>query len=390
MPAESSHPHPSALADWQTGLEKELATLADRHLLRRLRRDEGVDFTSNDYLDLNGSGRLAALLAELTVAHIGKTGSTGSRLLRGHDAAFEAAETRFAAYTGQPAALLFQSGYAANLGALQALVGGRDLVFCDRLCHASLLDGVRLSGARRYYYEHDDPDDLAAKLAKYPAPLGGRRWVISETVFSMDGDRPDLHKLCAVAEAYDALLYLDEAHAIGLYGPGGAGRVREAELTDRVAVTVYPCGKAPGLMGAFVCGAPALKELLINRSRSFIFSTAQPPLLAALLDRVIQLLPGPDMEAARRRVFELADTLRKGLQAAGLRTLGDSQIVPVLAGDEERALAWMEACRTAGLDVRAIRPPSVPPGGSRLRITVQAGRTPEEIQRLIDVLAAGA
>ena len=382
-----SSPSPDALEAWQGELSGELERLTARHLSRQLRPGQGLDFTSNDYLGLNTRGTLRDLLERRLANWSGPVGSTGSRLLRGHAEAFDRAEGDFARWTGHPAALLLHSGYAANLGVLPALVGGRDHVFCDRLAHASLLDGIRLSGARRYYYDHDDPVDLTAKLKQYPPRKGGRAWIVSETVFSMDGDLPDIAGLARTAREHGALLYLDEAHAIGMFGPHGAGRVAEAGLQAEVAVAVYPCGKAPGLMGAFVCGTEVLRSFLVNRCRSLIFSTAQPPLLAALLTDVIRLMATPEVARDREHVLDLARTLRAGLGKVGIATRGDSMIVPVIAGSEERALAWSRSCADNGLDARAIRPPSVPAGGSRLRITINATHTPGDIERLLNVLA---
>ena len=378
---------------WLGDLSRELSDLREAHRLRSLKEGTGrLDFASNDYLSLNADGRLEGMLRELAGEWKGPVGSTGSRLIRGHHSAFDRAQDAFARYTGHSAALLFHSGYAANVGTLQALLTNRDRVFCDRLCHASLLDGIRMSGARRHYFAHNDLDDLARQLDKYSRAAGkgdprGRDWIVSETLFSMDGDSPDLPAMAEIAEAKGALLYLDEAHAVGVLGPGGAGLVTAANLTERVAVTVYPCGKAPGLMGAVVCGAPELRDYLINRARSFIFSTAQPPLLAALLADVIELLGTDEMEARRRKLKGLGDDLRARLKAGGLDTGASSaQIVPVILGSEERALRVAAACAEAGMDARAIRPPSVPADGSRLRITLQANHSTEDIRELAELL----
>ena len=408
-----------SMNNWLEQLESQLQDLEHGRLLRALKPHEGrLDFSSNDYLSLNASGRIQRMLADIVAGRPcpGPVGSTGSRLIRGHYAEFEEAEDKFARYVGQPGALLFHSGYAANLGALQALVNGRDNVFCDRLAHASLLDGIRLSGARRRYFNHNDLNDLEAKLKKYgqraragtrantrttgmsanarephadvlAAPGRGRDWIVTESIFSMDGDSPDLPALCEIAERFDALIYLDEAHAIGIVGPGGAGLARAQGVSGRIAVTVFPCGKAPGLMGAFVCGPSPLKSFLINHARSFIFSTAQPPLLARLLRDIIDLLVTDEMNTARAHVQRLAGMLRERLRGAGFDVLkSDSQIVPAVVGSESRALELAQKCRSAGLDVRAIRPPSVPAGTSRLRITIQAAHRPEDIEELATTL----
>ncbi|MEQ9366469.1 MAG: 8-amino-7-oxononanoate synthase, partial [Leptospirales bacterium] len=353
--------------------------------------------------------------AEISAAEsrsVASIGSTGSRLIRGHYPAFETAEADFARYVGAPAALLFHSGYAANTGALPAVVAPRDTVFCDRLCHASLLDGIRLSGARRHYFRHNDLADLETQLRKYGGttdetdetgdavarkrPAGDatrtqtkRHWIVTEAVFSMDGDSPDLQALCDLAERYDACVYLDEAHSIGMTGADGAGLAAQAGVVDRVAVNVFPCGKAPGLMGAFVCGAPELKELLVNRARSFIFSTSQPPHLARLLSLVIAWLQSDEARRARVHARQLADELRDKLKARGFDTgTSTTHIVPIITGGEARALELSARCREAGLDVRAIRPPTVPKGKSRLRVILQADHTSADLNELIAVLTA--
>lgn len=372
---------------WREELRRKLEALKSSGLLRSLRPAGGrIDFCSNDYLGLNSSGRLHAMLQEIIAGDAGPVGSCGSRLVRGHYEEFNAAEEAFARFTDHESALLFHSGYAANLGTMQALFSARDRIFCDRLCHASLLDGIRISGARRRYFQHNDFDHLESLLRRKRIPPGGRDWIVIESVYSMDGDRPDLGDAMEIAERHDALLYVDEAHAVGILGPGGAGLVAGAG-SSRIAVTVYPCGKAPGLMGAFVCGSVDLRETLINRARSFVFSTAQPPLLARLLADVIALLPTEELELAREKNRVGGVLLRDLLRRNGFETAGGvSHIIPLPVGTEERAVRLEQACLEAGIDVRAIRPPSVPAGGSRLRLTVQAGRSAEEIERLVEAL----
>ena len=294
---------------WNQFLEKELLGLQKNNRLRILdsKRHSLIDFASNDYLSLNTSGRLRSILKDVLVNYDGPIGSTGSRLICGHYDSFETAESDFARFTGHESALLFHSGYAANTGVLQALFSPGDTVFCDRLAHASLLDGIRLSGANRRYFLHNDLEDLDKRLAahntkKSKAAGRTRSWIVTESIFSMDGDTIKLGHYADIAEKYGALLLLDEAHAVGITGPGGAGLAAASGIQKRIAVTVYPMGKAPGLMGAFVCGSATLKQYLINRARSFIFSTAQPPFMGTLLSRVIALLPSQEMEDARSRI----------------------------------------------------------------------------------------
>ncbi len=261
------------------------------------------------------------------------------------------------------------------------VLSGRDTVFCDRLCHASILDGIRLSGARRYYFEHNDLGHLEEQIKKRLDQRAANVWVITESVFSMDGDSPDLAGLAALSARHDLLLYLDEAHAIGVIGQRGEGLAASLGLQNQFAVTVYPCGKAPGVGGAFVCGTKLLRENLINRCRSFIFSTAQPPALAELLRRVILLLPG--LKPEREKLQLLQHTLRTQLHELGLAAgTSTTHIVPVVLGESNRSLRWMKHLLSRGMDVRAIRPPTVPEGSARLRINLQAAHSVEDLQML--------
>ena len=238
-------------------------------------------------------------------------------------------------------------------------------------------------------FGHNNLGDLDDKLKRYARVDRGRNWIITEAVFSMDGDTPDLVGLCELAESHGACVYLDEAHAIGVRGPAGAGEAAAQGVSDRIAVNVFPCGKAPGLLGAFVCGRPELKEFLVNRARSLIYSTAQPPLLVHLLLRVIAFLKSPEAEDRREHLLSLANSLRERLGRLGFSTgSASTQIVPVIVGGEADALRLAEACQREGLDVRAIRPPTVPRGTSRLRVCLQSGHTVADVERLVQVLEA--
>lgn len=375
-------------AAWQSALAAELRKLDAQQLLRKLSVHAGrLDFSSNDYLSLNANGTLAQLLRQIVLEapDAFPVGSTASRLIRGHYAVFDQLESEFAALSGYPDALFFHSGYAANVGAIDALLGPRDLAFVDRLCHASMLDGVRISGAERRYFAHNDLNDLEDKLKRYGGR--GRRWIFTEAIFSMDGDSPDLPALCALAERHDALVYLDEAHSFGVRGPGGAGLAAEAGVSQRIAVNVFPCGKAPGLMGAFVAGPIELKSYLINRARTFVFSTAQPPLLAELMRRVLALFQTPQMKIARATLAGRAAEFRAACARLGCNTgVSTTQIVPLIVGDADGALRLAAGLRERGLDVRAIRPPTVPEGTSRLRVSFQAGHSSDDLAALVAAL----
>lgn len=365
----------SALARYRAALEAELAALEEAGLRRTLRPPRGLDLVSNDYLGLAEHPRLVeAMRSALT--RVG-AGSGGSRLLRGHREGFDELEERLAAFSGAEAALLFGSGYAANLGLITALVSREDLVLSDERNHASLIDGVRLSGAAKVVYPHGDLDAVAAALDR---PRSGRCFVVTESIFSMDGDRAPLSELAALAEEKEALLIVDEAHATGLYGPRGSGLVEELGLRDRVLATVHTGGKALGAAGAWVAGPLPVREVLLNRARPFVFSTAPLPVLCSALGAALDLLrEEPQRRAA---VHAKAALLRGALREAGIDT-GESAspIVPVIVGENERAVALADGLAAAGFDARAVRPPTVPPGSARLRVTARYPVPDEELIR---------
>ncbi len=344
----------------------ELDALRAKHLYRSLPgpNDGLVDLCSNDYLGLSDHPGLRKSLSKALERL--PLGSTGSRLVRGNHPAFRAAEERFARFKGAQAALLFSSGYLANLGLLQALAGPRDTVFSDELNHASLIDGMRLSGADKIVYPHLDLAALERALKK--APKSGRRLIVTESLFSMEGDIAPLVRLAGLAEEHGALLIVDEAHAVGVYGPRGSGLLEEQGVRSPV-VSVNTCGKALGLAGAAVCGPREVIDLLVNRSRSFIFSTAMPPFMAEGLVAAVDLVERA--KGMREKLLSLSLEARAILSKAGLPVKGErSQILPVLVGKSRAALGAAQALRSAGFDARAIRPPTVPEGTARLRLTL--------------------
>lgn len=333
-------------------------------LLRQMRLPAGIDLVSNDYLGMaEHPGLIRAMRDALSSL---PAGSGGSRLLRGHHRAFEEAEDKLAAYSGTAAALLFGSGYAANIGLLQAVITAGDLIVSDELNHASLIDGIRLTKAPVIIYRHQNLDELEHALRQ---PRTGRAFVVTESVFSMDGDVTPLAEICDIADRHGAHLIVDEAHATGLYGARGSGRVEELGLRDRVAATIHTGGKALGVGGAWVAGSIALRDLLVNRSRSFVFSTAPMPVLPAALSASIDLLESEPFR--RAEVHRKAAMVRAALAGAGVNTLGASPIVPIVVGSNETAMSAQANLMDAGFDVRAIRPPSVPPGTARLRVTIR-------------------
>jgi 8-amino-7-oxononanoate synthase len=364
----------SALDDYRAEIERSLSALREEGLFRRLRRPEGIDLVSNDYL---GFAEHPALVEAMRAALVDcGAGSGGSRLLRGHRAAFDRIEERLAAFSGAPASLLFGSGYAANLGLLQAVIGPEDLVLSDERNHASLIDGLRLAQGRRIVHPHLDLDAIEAHLL---IPRSGRAFVVTESVFSMDGDLSPIVELVDLAAAYDALVIVDEAHATGLYGTRGSGRVEELGLRDRVLATVHTGGKALGSGGAWVAGPAALRDLLINRARSFLFSTAPLPVLVAALEAALDLVAREPQR--RSEVHRKAALLRNALGAERVPAGGDSPIVPVMVGDNQAALDLQEGLAAAGFDARAVRPPTVPPGTARLRVTARSPVADADLSR---------
>ncbi|HET9784307.1 MAG TPA: biotin synthase BioB, partial [Terriglobales bacterium] len=352
----------AALDDaWAGGLEQ----LAAQSRRRRLPVRQGEDCCSNDYLGLARHPQVRAAMAQALQQGL-ELGATGSRLVRGNHPVLAALEEEFAAWQGAEAALLYGSGYAANFGLLSALLDRQDIVFSDAHNHASLVDGLRAAGARRVIVPHNDPAALRDSLRRHPAIAGQRRWVVVESLYSMEGDFAPLEDIGEVCRETGAALIVDEAHATGLYGPEGAGRVAagSAALRATVAARVHPCGKALGASGGVVTGSRSLIEWLVNRSRSFIYSTAPSPLLGVQLSAAIAVVRREPR--LRQQVVTLAHALRAALRAAGLSPLGHetSPIVPLVLGEDAAALHAAAALAEAGFDVRAIRPPTVPEGSA--------------------------
>lgn len=348
-------------------------------------------FCSNDYLGLAAHPALGAALAEGARRY--GTGSGAAHLITGHCRAHHALEEELAAFVGRPRALLFSTGYMANLGAVAALLGRGDRVFADRLNHASLLDAARLSGARLVRYRHADADALGRALARPPKgraparPPEGRALVVSDGVFSMDGDLAPLPALARTARAHGAWLMVDDAHGLGVVGPRGRGVLDHYALdADAVPVLVGTLGKAFGTFGAFVAGDEALIETLIQRARTYIYTTAPPPALAEATRAALRTAAAEPWR--RERLHALVARFRAGAQAAGL-PLGASTtpIQPLVTGSAARAVALSAALEARGILVSAIRPPTVPQGTARLRVTFSALHEEAHVDRLLAALA---
>ncbi|HWP65707.1 MAG TPA: 8-amino-7-oxononanoate synthase [Candidatus Limnocylindria bacterium] len=343
-----------------------------------------LHLSSNNYLGLATHPELRAAARDALDAW--GCGAGASRLITGHTDLHAEVERRLAAWKGTEAALLFPSGYQANIGAIGALVRAGDHIYSDALNHASIIDGCRLSRAAVHAYPHRDLGALEAALRA--APPAGRRLIVTDSVFSMDGDRAPLAALADLAARHRAVLMVDEAHAAGVLGPRGAGLAEECGLTERIHVHVGTLGKALGSAGAYVAGSRALIDLIVNRARSFIFTTALPPPIVAAAGAAIDLVVREPER--RRRVLALAERLRRGLRDLGLDARGETHIVPVLIGDNHAALRMADALLDHGVLAHPIRPPSVPPGTARLRLTPMATHTDDDIERALAAFAAAA
>jgi 8-amino-7-oxononanoate synthase len=361
----------------------ELSDLEGRAQLRNLKSPHRIDLNSNDYLGLSKHPRIKQAVLE-GVNSAARMASTGSRLLSGHDEAWDLLEREFAQWVGAVAALYFTSGYAANVGLLSALLRPEDVVFSDSANHASLIDGIRLAKCRRVVFPHLDLNFLEDELRR-SAPGDGARAIVVESIFSMEGDRAPLADLAALASRYGAELIVDEAHATGVRGPRGSGCVAEAGLSAKVLATVHTCGKALAAAGAFVCGSENLRRFLINRARTFIFSTALPPYFASQVAAGMNLAQEADGD--REHLARLGAFLRDELRANGFEPgSSDSQVVPVILGPNEVAISFADYLRARGFGVRAIRPPTVPERTARLRLSVTSKLSKNVLAELVAAL----
>ena len=345
---------------------------------------ELVNFGSNDYLGLASDPRLAAAAVEAAIRE--GWGSGASPLITGYAESHRRLEQRLAEFEGTESAVLFSSGFAANAGTIAALVGPGDLVFTDRKNHASLLDGCRLSRADVRTYAHGDWQQLGDVLSR--SGTHRRRLIVSDSLFSMDGDLAPLAELVDLADRHGAMLMVDEAHATGVFGPQGRGVAEHLGLDQRIPIRVGTLSKAVGSLGGFVAGSRSLVEWLINRARPYVFSTAMPAPLAAAALAALEIIR--DEPHRREGLLVRAAELRRVL-AADDWNLGRSasQIIPLVVGQPDRAVRLSQALGDRGLLVPAIRPPTVPEGEACLRISLTHGHTPEMVGRLVEALRLG-
>ncbi|RWI90028.1 MAG: 8-amino-7-oxononanoate synthase [Mesorhizobium sp.] len=363
--------------------EASLRGLARKDRLRTLSRRSGLDFASNDYLGLARSKRMAEAVAAALAAGT-PVGATGSRLLRGNAPEHEALEAKAAAFFGAERALFFGGGYVANFAVLTTLPQKGDLIVLDEFVHASAHEGVRAGRAEVTEAAHNDADAVDDAIQTWRARGGaGRPWIVVESLYSMDGDRAPLDELIEVADRHDAFLFVDEAHATGIYGPIGCGLAHDLEGRDNVVV-LHTCGKALGASGALVTAPELLCDYLVNRCRPFIYATAPSPLMAVAAATALDIVA--DEPDRRERLAKLVALAGKKAEKLGLPASG-SQILPVVVGDNARAMALAEALQSRGFDVRGIRPPTVPEGTARLRISLTLNVGEDDVSALFDALA---
>ena len=381
------------LENW---LDTECATLEQSGLLRHLRTVrsaptgtinlDGRDVVllgSNNYLGLSTHPKVIAAAVEATRTF--GTGASGSRLISGNSELYTALEANLAEAKGSEAALVFSSGYAANTSVIPVLAGECDVVLSDALNHASIIDGCRLSRATKKVYQHCDVEHLKTLLSESHAFR--RRLIVTDGVFSMDGDIAPLPDICDLAAEHDAMVLVDDAHGFGVLGKDGGGTAAHFGLEGTNIIQMGTLSKAVGALGGYIAGSHALIELLVNRARGFIFTTGLPPATLAAANAALDLIrSAPDL---RQRLFCHAKCLKAALMDLGYTVLpSETQILPVILGSPQRATNVAESLIAEGVFAPAIRPPAVPTGTSRLRLTVMATHTEVEIQRAIDAFTA--
>lgn len=385
------------MAGFDEQLGRDLDEIRDAGLWRELREIESaqstrvtldgrefINFSSNDYLGLAGHPALGQA-ARSAVGQFG-VGSGASRLICGSLQPHHELESVLAKWQGTESALVFSTGFAAAQGVLTSLLGQGDVVILDKKAHASMIDAAKLSDATLRVFRHNDLENLE-KLLQWAADRGGRVLVASESVFSMDGDHAPLAGIVELKERYGAWLMLDEAHAVGLYGPLGQGLAAADGLGERIEIRMGTLGKAVGAAGGFICGSRRLTELLVNKARSFIFSTAPSPALSVAARAGVELIQAEEGKALRQQLWQRVNELRLGAGSLGWETPAEpSAILPLIVGGEAKAVATMERLREAGFFIPAIRYPTVPRNEARLRVTLSASHSVEDIQQLVNAL----
>jgi len=364
--------------------DQALQALASRGRLRALAPRAGIDFSSNDYLGLGASSELRSAIAAALQRGVA-VGAGGSRMLRGNDPEHEALEASAAAYFGAEAALFFGGGFIANTAIFSTLPQRGDVIFYDERIHASAHDGMRASKAVAVAVLHNDVQAFENAITAWRQAGGkGRPWIAVESLYSMDGDRAPLPELSEIANRHDAMLVIDEAHATGVYGLNGRGLASAIEGQPNI-VSLHTCGKALGVSGALVLCSRVLRDFLVNRARPFIYATAPSPLIAAGVRAALHL---SETQPERRERLQkmIAMTSQMLPQMCGVTASG-SQIQPIVVGSDMRAVRLASAMQAHGFDIRAVRPPTVPEGTARLRISLTLNATEAEVERMIATLA---
>jgi 8-amino-7-oxononanoate synthase len=383
------------VSTFETELQQRLEELERQNLFRKLRRvsspqgtritvdgRELLNFSSNDYLGLATHPKLKAAATEATERF--GTGSGASRLISGSLESHHQLEEELACFKGTEGALVFSTGYATALGTIPALVGKQDIVVVDKLVHASIIDAARLSGATLRVFRHNDLNDLE-EILRWSEKREGRTLVVTETIFSMDGDVAPLRELVELKEKYGAWLMIDEAHATGLFGARRRGLAEDSAVSEHVEIHMGTLGKALGSAGGYIAGSRALIEYLLNKARSFIFSTAPPASVSAAARAALAIVDSPaGLSLVQKLRGNISALKKRGLRFEG--TVEHSPILPLLVGEENDALNLAERLRNNGIFVPAIRYPTVPRGKARLRFTVSASHDTQDIVALRSVL----
>ena len=364
--------------------DEELTVLRDRHLKRELSAIEGIDFTSNDFLGLSHHEQIRRAVEHALKDGIA-LGAGGSRLLRGNHDVHQQLEQEAAAFFGCGKSLFFSSGYSANFALLTTLPKKQDLIVFDALSHASIREGVFTTQATGVKVAHNNPDAIDRVIANWHADRASSSvaWIVVESLYSMDGDQAPLGELVRIAERHNAMLLVDEAHATGLFGDGGCGLTEPWQGHDNLIV-LHTCGKALGAAGALICAPSTLIDYMVTRCRPFIYSTAPSPLIAVAVRAALRTIAShPEL---RQELKQRADFANHELKRRfGVRGSG-SQIIPFIIGDESLTTQIAGQMQQAGFDLRAIRPPTVPTGTSRLRISITLNVTEDEISQMFDTL----
>lgn len=362
-----------------------LAALDRRGRLRALQRASGRDFSSNDYLGLARDPAIAEAVVH-AIARGVAVGAGGSRLLRGNAAEHEALEAQAAAFFGCERALFLANGFAANAALIAALPRAGDILIVDELIHASVHDGLTLTRVPHVFVAHNQPQSFADAIADWRGQGGtGRPWIVAETLYSMDGDIAPVDDLASIAAQHDAMLLLDEAHATGVFGTDGRGVAGHLQGADNLA-TLHTCGKALGVEGAIVCAAKPIIDTLINKARPFIYSTAPSPLIAVAVGAALERIAGPGGDALRGELVGIRERAGQVLCAPLGLPAPASQILPIVLGEDKRTMRVAAALQEAGFDIRGIRPPTVPVGTSRLRISLTRNVSLDDLEALADRL----